>query len=457
MDAPLPEGIVLRLLAEESPDAVLLLDDALTIRYAGPRCEAVLGVGAARLDGTLATRWIHPANAEEVRASLEAIQPGEATVQTFRLARPGGSPRWIEGIARGLPEGPVHAIWSLRDVSCRFIGEGRLTEIEAILAQATVPVLILTAELQPDGPTIRFANAAFTAMTGYEPDEVHGASIRLLEGPRTDSAAVRRLHKRLRQGRMFQGELVNYRRDGTPFVVEWSLAPLRDASGTIIDWVAMQRDRTEHRRMEKVVLEAAEREQRRIAQQLHDSLAQHLTGIAFFLRTVAEDLSDAGRPESERGLVQEAIVETSHLSRGLFPGHPGTDGLAMALRELALQAEQRYRFRVDLALDHDIHVTDETTTVYLYRIAQEAVVNAARHARPSVLTVRLESADGLARLVVADDGPGISEGAAAGGGLGIRIMRYRANLVGAQLDVGASEAGGTEVRCTFDPAAAAML
>lgn len=214
--------------------------------------------------------------------------------------------------------------------------------------------------------------------------------------------------------------------------------------------------------MEKVVLEAGEREQRRIAQQLHDSLAQHLTGIAFFLRTITEDLRDASRPEAERveeviGLVQEAIVETSHLSRGLFPGHPGTDGLAMALRELALQAEQRYGFRTDLALDHDLRIADETTTVYLYRIAQEAVINAARHARPEVLTVRLERTNGLARLVVADDGPGFETGWAASEGLGIRIMRYRANLIGGQLQIGPGAEGGTEVCCTFDPAAAAML
>ncbi|GJD58901.1 HWE histidine kinase domain-containing protein [Methylobacterium dankookense] len=111
-------------------------------------------------------------------------------------------------------------------------------------------VLITSAELNEPGPRIEYANPAFTRMTGYAPREVLGRSPRLLQGPGTERAVLDRMRAALAVGEPFQGEAVNYRKDGSAYVVEWLITPLRDAEGRIVRWVSAQRDITERRAYE---------------------------------------------------------------------------------------------------------------------------------------------------------------------------------------------------------------
>ena len=111
-------------------------------------------------------------------------------------------------------------------------------------------IIITGAEADPPGPVIQYVNPAFSKMTGYAPEEVLGRSPRILQGPKTDRAVLKDLGLALKAGRSFQGETVNYRRDGSEYIVEWLITPvLKD--GQITQWVAAQRDVTEHRRSEE--------------------------------------------------------------------------------------------------------------------------------------------------------------------------------------------------------------
>ena len=113
-------------------------------------------------------------------------------------------------------------------------------------------ILITGPELGPPGPRIEYANPAFTRMSGYAMDEVVGRSPRILQGANTDRALLDRLRAALQAGQPFQGEAVNYRKDGTEYVVEWLITPVLDAAGRISHWVSAQRDMTERRRAEAV-------------------------------------------------------------------------------------------------------------------------------------------------------------------------------------------------------------
>jgi two-component system, cell cycle sensor histidine kinase and response regulator CckA len=116
--------------------------------------------------------------------------------------------------------------------------------------QSKESILITDAELNLPGPKIIFVNPAFTKMTGYTATEVMGQTPRILHGPRTDPTVLSRLRQDLQRGEASDGEGINYRKDGTEFTLEWHIAPIRDASGTITHFVAIQRDITARKRFE---------------------------------------------------------------------------------------------------------------------------------------------------------------------------------------------------------------
>jgi PAS domain S-box-containing protein len=121
---------------------------------------------------------------------------------------------------------------------------------EPVLMKAAVQavgeaIIITGADCRHPGPTIEYVNPGFTRMTGYAAEEVVGRSPRILQGPRTDRAMLDQLREALAEARTFHGEAVNYRKDGTEYVVEWSITPVMDGDGKVARWIAVQRDVTE--------------------------------------------------------------------------------------------------------------------------------------------------------------------------------------------------------------------
>jgi PAS domain S-box-containing protein len=113
-----------------------------------------------------------------------------------------------------------------------------------VLEAAVESVLVTAADLEPPGPTIVYVNPAFVRMTGWSTEEIAGQSPRVLQGPSTDRSVFDDLNRRLRRGETWEGRTVNYRKDGREFVMEWSIAPIRDNCGDIYQYVAVQRDVT---------------------------------------------------------------------------------------------------------------------------------------------------------------------------------------------------------------------
>jgi diguanylate cyclase (GGDEF)-like protein/PAS domain S-box-containing protein len=114
-------------------------------------------------------------------------------------------------------------------------------------------------DLNPPGPQIVYVNEAFCRMTGYAAEEIVGKTPRILQGPKTSRTELVRLRRLLSRGEPFEGELINYRKDGSEYLLEWHIAPLRDEAGEITHWVASQRDVTEHRRAQKALKESEAR------------------------------------------------------------------------------------------------------------------------------------------------------------------------------------------------------
>ena len=141
-------------------------------------------------------------------------------------------------------------IWTFRDITERKQTEESLRLLGSAVEQSKESIAITDAELDLPGPRIIFVNPAFTQMTGYTAEEVIGKTPRILQGPRTDKTVLHRLRQNLRLGETFEGETVNYRKDGKEFDLEWQIAPLRDAGGKTTHFVSIQRDITARKQLE---------------------------------------------------------------------------------------------------------------------------------------------------------------------------------------------------------------
>lgn len=219
---------------------------------------------------------------------------------------------------------------------------------------------------------------------------------------------------------------------------------------------ALTAEIAERQRLEHQMMEIGERERRRIGQELHDSLCQHLTGTALVGQVLAERLSEsdpakAGDALKLVGLVEEAITLARGISKGLQPVEIRPAGLMQALEEFAATTAQMNKISCVFECETPVLVGSPMTATHLYRIAQEAVGNALRHGRASEIAIVLGISDQGVCLSVCDNGLGLPSAPNPHSGVGIRIMTDRAKVLGGTLEVRSRREGGTEVLCVVPP------
>jgi signal transduction histidine kinase len=187
---------------------------------------------------------------------------------------------------------------------------------------------------------------------------------------------------------------------------------------------------------------------------LHDGLAQQLTAIGYLIGGIEEKLAAKSAPEAAEvariaRAVEQAVRQTHDLSRGLYPVVLTTQGIVPALRHLAGTIEEMFGLPCHFKSDPAIRIHDPNVARQLYRIAQEAATNAARHSRGSHIWIALRGSKNQVTLTVKDDGVGISESALAQSHMGIHILKHRAKAIGALLDISHAPQGGTKVACVL--------
>lgn len=215
--------------------------------------------------------------------------------------------------------------------------------------------------------------------------------------------------------------------------------------------VLLSQETAERERLEREMLEISEREQRRIGQDLHDGLCQHLTGTALVSQVLTERLSaqgNAGAQQARRlvDLVEEAIVLARGMAKGLYPVEARADGLMQALEEFAGTTAEMFSVDCRFVCHSPVLVHSQPTAIHLYRIAQEGVSNAIKHGKATEVTILLEEAENELRLAISDNGAGLAP-AQGGTGLGLRTMADRAKMVGGSFKVGPATTRGTELIC----------
>ena len=213
----------------------------------------------------------------------------------------------------------------------------------------------------------------------------------------------------------------------------------------------------ERNRLENALLDISEQEQRRLGQDLHDGLCQSLSGLAFMARSLTKTLEAqalAG-PVAEAArlaeLLHQTVEESRNIAKGLHPVVMDAEGLVSALHELAARSSGSIACR--LRCEHMVPITDNGVALHLYRIAQEAVTNALKHSDARSITLSLRLRQNLLSLSVADDGCGIPDVIHASHGMGVRLMKYRADVIGADFSIGRRKSHGTRITCVLRMAA----
>jgi len=209
--------------------------------------------------------------------------------------------------------------------------------------------------------------------------------------------------------------------------------------------------RAERAQLEDEILKSSEREQERIGRDLHDGLCQLLVGAKFrsvYLQKISGDRPRTVAREAKalETLLNHAIEQARNLARGLNPVHVTPAGLVAALQKLADDVESAQRVHCFARFPKPVDIRDHHTTYHLYRIAQEAVQNAIKHARAKNISIAVTQSDHRLRLVVKDDGVGLPR-VPRKTGMGLNNMRTRARIIGGRLEISRRRLGGTTVSC----------
>ena len=300
---------------------------------------------------------------------------------------------------------------------------------------------------------VRDVNPQAVAMFGWRREEIDGSPVERLVPAvsRTRHERHRRHYGEAPRARpMGQGlELLALRRDGTTIPVEISLSPGRLASGrehvicTVRDITGWKR----MRQLSRVMVTAAENERKRLSRDLHDEFLQYLVALKIRVKLLASERAERDREQARAqiaGEIDDTIRGVKRMIRGLLPPELERRRLSSALESAFRDIGEVHGFTVHANLDRVDEELDAAAALALYRIVQEAVTNAERHAGVAEATVTLRSAGGAVIAEIRDEGCGFD----FDGHTGLTSMHERAALVGGGITVDTAPGRGTAIRVT---------
>jgi PAS domain S-box-containing protein len=382
------------------PSYMAYLDRGIGEAYVSPQIEAALGFSQEEwLEDPV--RWyshIHPDDKQ--RWSTEAAEmflTGNPLRSAYRVVARDGRVIWFHCEAKMIRKADgepwfIHGVGF--DITDLKRTEEALQEERNVVSAILHTVGALVVVLDPEGRVIRF-NRACEQTSGYSFAEVAGQKIWDLFMIPEEVERFKSDFQQLCSDQLpsdYEGYLV--KRDGARRLIAWSSTVLPGNDGAPTYIIATGIDITERRHLETTILEVSGREQRRIGQDLHDGLGQHLTGIAFMSKVQEQKLMEKSLPEAGDAakivkLVNEAIHKTRELARGLLPVVSDPQGLMSALQQWAGEVEDLFGVSCSFQCFTPVLIHDDTVATHLYYIAREAVNNAIKHGHGNQIVIRL--------------------------------------------------------------------
>ena len=339
----------------------------------------------------------------------------------------------------------------MHDVTKRHQSEAALRDREmrlrAVMDNAAEAIIVIGL----DGLITDFNNAA-QALFGYGASETIGRNVNMfMPSPYRDEHDGYLSHYiTTHEPRIINKprELPGRHKDGSTFPLELTVTEV-DHLGA---FVGLIRDLSQQRELERQIADISTLEQERIGQEIHDGLGQQLTGLSMVATSIKRNLASRELPEAEQmeqliTQLQLAIKEARALSRGLSPVPITPEGLNDALILLARDVKSKTGINCHFNSNDAVDIEDRTNAMQVYRIVQEAVNNAVKHAHPQNITIEVKGQAEHFELCVHDDGKGFELDEASSEGIGMRIMRYRGSIIGCKLEASSQAGEGTRVCC----------
>jgi len=303
-----------------------------------------------------------------------------------------------------------------------------------------------------DQAVIDSFNPAAERIFGYRASDVIGQDMRLLVPPPSGDKRDRYIRDNFLTGQQkaigVSREVFGQRKDGSLFPMELAVGEVQWEGRQL--FTVTVRDITRRRQLEKQVLEISDQERRRIAQDLHDGLCQHLAATEFATQLLTDQLAQQSSPQATEarqivGFIQRAMTQAHEIAHGLHPVEIGPGGLMAALNDLSASLRNLFHIACVVKANEAADLFDDKEATHIYRIVQEAVANAIKHGKPSQILIELRDEGERIVLMVNDNGLGFPEQLRQNKGMGINTMNYRARMIGASLDVRREPTGGTAV------------
>ena len=444
-----------RQMAEHVQEVFWLANADLTeMLYVSPAFEKLWGHTCASLyaNPQLWFAAVHPEDRESLANSFRRHGTnGTAPLQAeYRILRPDGSIRWISDRGTLIPNAtgePYRLVGVARDCTERKEAELAHARLAAIVESSTDAISAMSL----DGVITDWTESA-ERLYGFTAAEALGQPISLIVPPDKASDIPLFIRKLKAGERIAAYETVRLRKDGQRFDAAITISPVRDATGRTIGSSGIARDITERKRLEAEIQRISETEKQRLGRDLHDGLSQQLTAIRYLASALQAGLERDGVPAAADAakIVHElmnASGQTRDLVRALLPVELQNGALVPALQELATNVTSLFKIPCRVTAPLDIQIPDPAVASQLYRIAQEAAVNSAKHSHGTHIQIRLVAQRKQLVLSVKDNGQGLPKPVPATTGMGLRIMQYRAGIINARVKITRVATGGTLVTC----------
>jgi two-component system sensor kinase FixL len=300
---------------------------------------------------------------------------------------------------------------------------------------------------------IQFVNPAAETLFGYETKELLGKNVKqLMPSPHRGlhdgyikNYLQTGIKKMIGKGRQLLGQ----RKDGSQFLMYLSVGEINLERTHLFAGLIM--DLSEQQKLQREIFAIPEREQRRIGEELHDGLGQQLTGLSMLAQSLLNNASKSEHDLADQlaGGLHEALTQVRALARGLMPVQIDADRFMISLKEITKNIEQQSNIPIKLQIDDTVQLFDDATAAHLYRIVQESLNNAIKHADASRIKVSLKTEQNHGVLEVIDNGIGIPLDLKDSTGLGLNIMRHRCGLFDGEITINPAGERGTKVCCRF--------
>ncbi|MBN1496129.1 MAG: PAS domain S-box protein [Spirochaetes bacterium] len=382
----------------------------------------------------------------EFRQSPVLAEAGESE-RFFPLLGDGG--KWLfftAALLRDVDGSIIGAIETLQDMTARKKAEEEkvraFIELEQIFNSTPVGMRVIDRNF-----AIIHMNRRFMEM--FDLDARHFSRTGQIDWDRELVKADRILMRRIMNGRRYVEYEIRTRVNEEDVIFIVNASPYFSKEGDVVGIIENFMNITEMRNLQDGIMRIAEIERQRIGQDLHDGLGQNLTAVTFLIEALKEKTEDrfaAVMPDIDHieSLIRDAIVQTRSLSRMLSPVEMEKNGLRSALDEMAATTEKIFNVSCKIYQDGIFLVDDNQAATHLFYIVREAVTNSIKHGKAASIHIHLIANNEGIKIAILDDGVGMQE--KKNTGLGLRIMRYRAAIIGADFFAGNREGGGFEVR-----------